>query len=239
MHEGHRQRMYEKLCRGEDFYDHEVLEILLYYVCPRKNTNPIAHALLDRFCSLSGVFSAPAEELMLVNGIGETAAKYLRTVGYCMSRSGKVEGVAILKNSESCKKLVSLRLNGKTEEFLELYFLEKSGRVKRVFSYTTAERNKVATNAEIIISNIALSKPYAIVAAHNHLNGSSSPSRYDVEFTCTLQLICSMNGVKLFDHFIYAGEGDIYSFKGDGRLDGIARKYSLGGITEWIKNSES
>ncbi len=238
MHEGHRQRMYERLCLGENLYDHEVLEILLYYVCPRVDTNPVAHLLLDRFGSLTEVFSASAEELMLVKGVGENVARYLKTVGYCISRSGKVEGVAVLKNAESCKKLLSLRLNGKTEEFLELYFLEKSGRVKRIFSYTTAERNKVVTNAEIIINNIALCKPYAIIAAHNHLNGSPEPSRQDVGFTRTLQVICSMNNVKLFDHFIYAGAGNIYSFKGEGLLDDIARRYSLSGITEWIKSSD-
>ena len=58
--------MYAKLVGGENLYDHEILEILLYSACPRVNTNPIAHNLLDRFCSLSEIFKADIEELKRV-----------------------------------------------------------------------------------------------------------------------------------------------------------------------------
>ena len=55
--------MLAKLSNDDDLYDHELLEILLFFVCPRKNTNPLAHELLDRFGSLKEVFNATDEEI--------------------------------------------------------------------------------------------------------------------------------------------------------------------------------
>ena len=159
MHEGHRQRMYAKLESGDNLYDHEVLELLLYAVCPRVNTNETAHKLLDRFCSISEIFKADVEELKTVDGVGESVARYLKTVGLCAERAGCVEGAAVLKTLGDCKHFIQVRLRGREEEYLEIYFLQKNGRVNRIFSYTSADRNKVFANADEFIRNLALIKP--------------------------------------------------------------------------------
>lgn len=235
MHEGHRERMYAKLKNAENLYDHEILEILLFTACPRVNTNPVAHALLERFGSLAQVFSASEEELKKVDGVGERTADFLKVVGFCAERVGKVEGVAHLKNTADCKAFVSMRLKGRTEEFLELYFIDKSGLVKRIFSYTSADRNRVSSDASAILSDIALIKPAAIVAAHNHLNGFAAPSQNDELFTRQLQLMCDMSGVDLWDHLIYASDGNFYSYRSEGVLDEIKKDYKLKNIKEWTK----
>ena len=82
IHDGHREKMRRRFLQGglEAFADHEALELLLYYAIPRRDTNPIAHALMDRYGSLSAVLSAPVEDLQKVNGIGESAAVLLRLV---------------------------------------------------------------------------------------------------------------------------------------------------------------
>lgn len=66
VHDGHRDRKREQFlrCGAESFADHELLELLLYYAIPQRDTNPIAHALIERFGSLQAVLSAPAEELL-------------------------------------------------------------------------------------------------------------------------------------------------------------------------------
>lgn len=236
MHEGHRRRMLEKLSNGDNLYDHEILEAILYFVCPRVNTNPVAHNLLERFCSLSGVINADKRELLMVEGVGESTANYLIALGCMFKRVSQVEGLALLKTAGDCKKFVSMRFFGKTEEYLELYFTEKSGRVTRIYNRTSFDRNKVVTDAGDVIEAIALAKPYGIIAAHNHLNGTASPSENDVMFTKQLQLICNMNNVVLFDHYIYAGENNIFSFKDDGELGEYSRKYSLDGAKQWLRN---
>lgn len=56
IHSGHRQRLKNRfLADGlRSFNEINTLELLLFYAVPRKDTNPIAHRLLDRFGSLSG-----------------------------------------------------------------------------------------------------------------------------------------------------------------------------------------
>ena len=80
MHEGHRRRLYEKLKSGGNLYEHELLEMLLFNAYPRKNTNPLAHELLNRFPSISAVLNADYEELIAVPGVGEQVALYLLCV---------------------------------------------------------------------------------------------------------------------------------------------------------------
>ena len=82
LHDGHRQRMKERFARHglDSFAEHEALELLLYYAIPRRDTNELAHTLLDRFGSLERVLLAPREELMKVPGVGEGAALLLTRV---------------------------------------------------------------------------------------------------------------------------------------------------------------
>lgn len=228
--------MYAKLESGDNLYDHEVLELLLFAVCPRVNTNTTAHNLLDRFCSISEIFKADVEELKTVEGVGENVARYLKTVGLCAERAGSIEGAAVLKTLGDCKHFIEIRLRGREEEYLELYFLQKNGRVNRIFTYTSADRNKVFANADEFIRNLALVKPYGVIAAHSHLNGSVEPSGNDDLFTKQLQLICNMNNVKFLDHIIYSN-GQFYSYKDDDKMDEISRKYSLNNALKWIINT--
>lgn len=229
--------MCAKLESGERLYDHEILEILLYNACPRVNTNPIAHALLERFCSLSEVLKADVKELVTVDGVGTGVADYLRIVGLCAEHIGSVEGAAVLKTFGDCKRFVELRLKGRTEEFLEIYFMGKSGKINRIYSYTSSDRNRVEARAEEIAGNIALARPDGILVAHNHLNGSTQPSANDELFTRQLQLVCTMNNVSLWDHIVYS-DGKFYSFRDDGGLEEIRRKLSLKNVFEWIKTSD-
>ncbi|MDE7305772.1 MAG: hypothetical protein K2N33_00110, partial [Clostridia bacterium] len=209
---------------------------LLYNAFQRKNTNPLAHALLDRFCTINNIVNASVEELMTVEGIGEQTAYYIRVVGQCLKRIKEVEGLALLKNFGDCKRLVSMRLRGKTEEYLELYFTEKSGRVFRVHTFTTADRNRVSATADEIVRAIALAKPHGILVAHNHLNGSAYPSDEDDLFTREMQLICSFNNVKLIDHIIYAGDDNIFSYETAGVTDKLRRELALDNVIKWIKD---
>ena len=82
IHEGHRERMKNKLLeQGLDvFDDHTVLELLLFYSMPRKDTNPLAHEIMNKFGSLQAVFEAPAEELSKINGIGENTVTLLKLI---------------------------------------------------------------------------------------------------------------------------------------------------------------
>ena len=82
IHSGHRQRMREKAYKNgfDSFEQHELLEMLLYATVPQKDTNPIAHNLINSFGSFHAVFEAPVEELMKVSGMTKTSAFLLKMI---------------------------------------------------------------------------------------------------------------------------------------------------------------
>ncbi len=228
MHEGHRKRMYEKLKNDDGLYEHELLEILLFNAFQRKNTNPIAHALLDSFGSISGVLNASVEELCAVEGVGESVALYLKCIGECTKRtSAGSAGVAQLKSYDDFKNFVRIRLRGRCEEVLELYCLDKSGKVKKISSFSSDETSRVRVDADKVARVISAVKPHGLLIAHNHLSGDSLPSANDDRFTMEVQLMCSMNNVCLYDHCIYASDKNIFSYFSSGKIDKIKSGFSF------------
>lgn len=244
MHEGHRQRMYDKLKNDDGLHDHELLEILLYNGLPRINTNLIAHELLNTFGSISGVLDADVDKLTAVKGVGESTALYLKCIGEFMKRVNlSTANIAVLRNHGEIKNFVAMRLRGKLSETIEIYCMHKNGRVKRVTAFTDDELHDVKVRADKIVEVLLVEKPFAIIAAHNHLSGDCAPSDNDRLFTAELQMLCSINNVKLLDHLIYAGDKKIYSYFLSGELEEITRDFSFKNvvsdkITKIFKNNK-
>lgn len=231
LHEGHRKRMYEKFASGELLQEHERLEMLLFNAYPRKNTNPIAHQLLNAFGSMRGVFEADLKKLTEIEGVGESVAMYLKCVGACAKPAySSNASERFLKNYRDFKEFAVNRLRSKTEEVLELYMLEKNGAVKYIFSRTDGSGHKVSAERDEISSAIASTKPYGILVAHNHLTGDSRPSAQDDKFTAEISMLCNLSGVVLYDHCIYAADNNVYSYFTEGRLDDIKRKFNINAL---------
>lgn len=239
MHEGHRKRMYEKLKSDAPLFDHELLEILLFNAIPRKNTNPIAHALISTFGSLAGVFEADINELTGVEGVGESVANYLKCVGECMKRTRTVNtGFAVLKSHKDVADFVTMRLRGKSAEVLEFYFLDKTGRVTSIHPFTCGEAHRVDIALKKISSIFANGRPYSLIIAHNHPRERAVPSENDELFTKEMQVICSLNEVNLQDHCIYGSDGEIFSYFRSGKIDRIKNDFTFRNILdEYIKNN--
>ena len=95
-HAGHRSRLRQQFKKNglSSFYPHQILELLLFYAIPQKDTNPLAHALLDRFGSIDKVFSADPEELTEVPGIGMNTAIFLKAVSGIYAEYGHADAGA-------------------------------------------------------------------------------------------------------------------------------------------------
>ncbi|MBQ7858523.1 MAG: hypothetical protein IJ347_00090 [Faecalibacterium sp.] len=100
LHQDHRERMRRRVERYglESLEEHEALEYLLYFAIPRRDTNPIAHALLNRFGSFAAVLEAAEEELLTVEGVGPSTARFLHAIQaidryYVASRSRCAAGL--------------------------------------------------------------------------------------------------------------------------------------------------
>ena len=133
IHDGHREKMRRRFLETglEGFADHEALELLLYYAIPRRDTNPIAHALMERYDSLSGVLNAPVEDLEKVEGIGESAAILLSLVSR-LSRKARIADASqetILNSSERAGAYLLERFAGERRELVFLLCLDRKGRL--------------------------------------------------------------------------------------------------------------
>lgn len=210
LHAGHRDRMRQKFLKYgmEGFAPHEQLEFILYYAVPQRDTNPIAHELLNRFHSLSGVMNAPIEELLKVKGVGETAAVYLKMLPqFCRiyeqdSESGRLR----MSSNEEIAQFLSKRFIGRDNEVIVLLLMDSANHV--LFCDVVNEGTAVSTNI-YIKSVVELAVRYRAVYAvlsHNHPSGNCMPSRQDVLSTRWVYDALQTVEVRLIDHVIVAGK---------------------------------
>ena len=221
VHEGHRQRKRKQfLVSGLDaFQEHEVLELLLYYAIPRKDTNPIAHALLKKFGSLDAVFSAPVEELMRVEGIGENAAALIRLILplYRRIRISATAEETILNSTEKAGAFFVSRFAGERTEVMYQACLDAKGKLLSVTKLSTGDVNFVHADIRSIVQNALLCHASAVILAHNHPSGVALPSDADNAVTLQVHQVLQGVGVVLFDHIIVADD-DFVSLRQNGLL---------------------
>ncbi|MCD8087650.1 MAG: DNA repair protein RadC [Oscillospiraceae bacterium] len=221
-HEGHRMRLKARFMKYglDSFDDHNVLELLLFYALPRRDTNLLAHDLLKTFGSLAGVFDATPDALMTVKGVGENTAGLIHLVPEAARRYliSKAEPGDILADSEAAGRyLVPLFFNCKNET---VYMLCLNAAMKLLDCRALGQGGVDAANVSIRqIVQLALSQnAAAVILAHNHTCGIAVPSQEDLTSTLRIRDTLSMVGVTLADHIIVAGE-DFISMADSGFLD--------------------
>ena len=231
MHEGHRQRMLERLESAEgSLQEHELLEILLFNAIPRKNTNELAHRLLSTFGSLRAVLGAEMEELKAVPGVGESTAAYLRIIGIFYARAQlKEPELPSAFSFAAFRPFLIERFEGAREEYVELYSLDGKDCVKNVRRFSSEKSFQASVDPKEISRFLVEAKPAAMVAVHNHITGPATPSREDDDFTAQLEILCSMHNVSLRDHIICSPEG-VYSYFLSGKLNELSARYSIGNV---------
>lgn len=237
MHEGHRQRMFERLKSGSKLEDHELLEILLFFPLPRVNTNEIAHSLIDSFGDLASVFRADVKQLEEVNGIGPKAAHYLNTVGQIMDRAGffPTENVPHASNYLTFADFLKRRYMHEPSEIAEIFVVEKNGQVVFSRRFTSDEIFAVQINSEELTSFVATFHPKQVILVHNHVKGTCRPSKEDDEMTRRLYLFFDMCGVKLLDHYIVS-EKNVYSYEHENRMREISESCNSDAVFKRISS---
>ncbi len=233
MHEGHRERMRIRLEReAGNLEDHELLEILLFFATPRVNTNPLAHELLNAFGGLEGILTADIKELEKIKGIGDSTLSLLT----CMSEFGRRtqsnrDNYPKLTNAESFHKFVRERFDGLEDEVVELYAVDRGSRVYFIKRLRSAEQTRAKLNPADVSRFLAYVRPYGLAISHNHPSAPAEPSIEDDRFTLDMLLICTFNGVRMFDHVI-AGKGGVFSYFAEGKLQTLKdRAARISGVT--------
>lgn len=222
IHDEHRKRMKQKFIdSGMDaFADHEVLELLLYYAIARRDVNPIAHDLINRFGSLSAVFDAPIEELMKVDGIGEHTASLIKILPqlsrrYLISRTAADN---ILDSSKTAGEYVKSYFYSMRKECVYIICLDARNKVITTKCITKGDVSAVPLSPRQVVEFALANQATSIILAHNHPNGFALPSESDYISTRKIEDALKAVEVKLLDHIIVADD-DFVSMADNGFFD--------------------
>ncbi len=204
IHSGHRQRLKEQyLSHGIDsLSDIQKLELLLFYSIPQKDTNPIAHALLDEFGTIREVISASPARLQNVKGIKESTANFLALVGSFLNYANRPSNFGVISSSGAAKDFCTKFYFAVNVEQFYVVCLTKNNIVKNVKMIQSGSLDEV--NVQIRnITNFALeNKCNRIIISHNHPNGIGIASDEDTTFTYSVICSCLLNSIDIVDHII-------------------------------------
>ena len=226
--DGHRARLRERMMREglSGFQDHEVLELLLFQFLPYKDTNKIAHTLLNKFGGFSGVLDASPEQLMTVKGVSEVTACNLAALKEVFVRYRRSEAQRInLRSIDSIAQYAKTLVIDDHCERLVVVYLDHATNYKHSEEYTSGRVDRVHVDVKQVVATAMRLNAAGVMLFHSHVDGVCHPSDSDKEFTQQLFVALAAIDVVLLEHIIFNGTEDYFSFYREGLLSEIASKY--------------
>ena len=224
VHKEHRQRVKERFRKEglDSFTPVQVLELLLFYVIPRRDTNEIAHYLLKRFGSLSMVLEAPMEELTKVEGIGPEAAQFLHMMPAVGRRYlvDKTMQSKVLKTIDQCGQFLLPYFFGRKVETVFLLCLDAKCKVLCCREVGEGSVNSAGISIRKIVEMALAANATSVVLAHNHPSGVAVPSYEDVQTTHRIADALRTVEVHLVDHIVVAEDDYVSMILSGHRFDG-------------------
>lgn len=212
VHKSHRERVRQKFSEVgfEGWREHEILEMMLFYVMPRIDTNPIAHRLIEEFGSLAGVLEAQHSALTKVSGIGSETATYICALGKLQSEYGKSKWErekVIFASSATAGRYCVDYIGNETEEVLGVVCLDTAYSVKNRKIISRGMIDRVDVNIRRIVETAFASSAKFLVLCHNHPSGGCIPSQQDIDVTNSIVSALKPLDIELCDHIVVGGGG--------------------------------
>jgi len=208
-HKNRRERVRKRFCQEglDSFEDHEVLELLLYYSIPLKDTNGLSHKMIDRFGSLAGVLEAPQYELAREYKLSEVTTTLISLVAplsrrYLKDRWGRK---VHLGNSDMAGQYTASLFAGKVDECVYVICLDAGNKVISSAVIQEGTVNETPVHPRKIAEEALRHKANSVIVAHNHPGGTLRPSNSDKEATKRVKEALKSLAVNLTDHIIVAG----------------------------------
>ena len=208
LHAHHRQRMRDRAMKNgfENFADHELLEMLLHQSIPRVDTNPIAHALLEKFGSVKGVLDSSVSDLCAVKGVGQASALQLKLTVEFLRRYERdsLERRTLYNSLGNTVRFLFPYFVGKGVETLYIMLLNNRMNLIRCEKISEGTVNCTDSSVRKIVELALGHQASSVILAHNHPNGLTTPSSADLDMTDTLNNHLQTLGVTLLEHIIFA-----------------------------------
>lgn len=220
IHSGHRQKVRERYYENglAGMPDHNILEFLLFFGIPQKDTNEMAHELIDRFGSFSGVLEAKRSDLLDVKGMTETAACLLSLflpVYKCYVEDLHKKRPILATKKDYIKYLKHLYLDSPNNEKIYILCLDSNNCLIACRNISEGDFSSSLFDIRKIAAVLLEVNAKKIVLSHNHPNGQLEPSVDDCNITAQLRDLSNLLHVKLLDHVIIT-DTSYFSMSGSG-----------------------
>lgn len=220
-HKGHRQRMRERVqSYGLDsLAEHEALEYVLYLTNAQRDTNGIAHDLIDRFGDFAAVLEASEEELCTVEGVGPSTARMLHLLPQISRYYGRsrTSTTRYIKTTEQMGSYLMAKFAWSDYERAMLVSLDSRKRVRAAVWLREGTSDRVSLDIKNVVAAAIKGGTDAVVLCHNHPNGVALPSLEDMDATGSIARALGLVNVHLLDHFILT-DTEYFSMRDANRL---------------------
>jgi DNA repair protein RadC len=207
---GHRQRLRKRFLEsgGDGLPDYELLEFLMTLAIPRRDTKPLAKALLDRFRSYAEVIAATPEALAEF-GLSETGIAALKIVEASAVRLSqrRAVGNTVLSSWQKVLDYCHAAMARRPNEHFRILFLDRKNKLIKDEVQQTGTVNHAPVYPREVIKRALELGASAIIMVHNHPSGDPTPSAADVAMTHEVRDAGQKLGITLHDHLIIGREG--------------------------------
>ena len=220
---GHRQRLRDRFLKSglDGFADYEVVELLLTLAIPRSDVKQPAKALINRFGDLRGILDAPLDDLQGIPGIGSVTPVALQIIraAATLYLQQSTEGQDSLADPVKLAAFWRMRIGALPNEVFEVAYLDSGYRVLRDGVETLEEGtiDRAAVYPRRVIEGALRRGAFGIVLAHNHPNGTATPSEHDKLLTRAIVLAAETVSLRVIDHLIVSAD-EAFSFRKSGLL---------------------
>lgn len=208
VHEGHRQRVKRRILNNESVEPHVLLEALLYYAIPRRDTNLLAHTLINKFGSFAGVLEASYEELLETEGVGEHCAAMIKllmpTIDMYIKQKENPKREQITPTN--INRVVRNLFMSYSNEVLFAVMLDSSFKVISCEKISEGTVDRAPVYSREIIKRTLASGATNVILAHNHPNDVAVFSKADIEVTKLVDNALAFINVRLVDHIVVTQE---------------------------------
>lgn len=220
-YEGHRKRLKERFTNAgfSGFHDYEILELLLTYAIPRKDTKPAAKALISKFKTIQNVLDASIEELSDVEGMGENSAIFIKAIREIISEYFKEKAL----NHRSFKTLDELVdylkavIGGSSNEVVHVLYLNSKNELLHAESLSEGTVSEAVAFPRRVVEGALKYNATSVILAHNHPGGLPEPSESDNRLTDAVRSALNTVDISLQEHVIIAGD-EYFSYRSKGYL---------------------
>lgn len=222
LHEGHRDRLRQKFSKSgfDGFHGYEILELLLTYAIPRKDTKPIAKALIARFKSVRNVLDAPVEKLKDIEGMGDNVSVFLRILRDTISEYYKevVSETKVFNTLDQLVDYLKAVIGGRQNEIVHVLYLNSKNELLYSENLGEGTVSEAVAFPRKIVEGALKHNATSVMLAHNHPGGLAEPSDNDNRLTDAVRKALMTINVTLQEHIIISDDG-FYSYRKSGYFD--------------------